>query len=148
MQGIIMTKHIHAELMRQYAQDAMETDKPWKRWECNVIDEAGEVIGAWIATIACPLWDSVNLVYRRKPKTIRIGNYDVPEPLRVAPEKGTLVFTPDFHTDKGILPIYYGDNKRTHSSLLTRGMLHLTKEAAELHAKAVLSFTTTEINDD
>lgn len=28
-----MTKHKHADLMMQYAQDAMETDKPWLRWE-------------------------------------------------------------------------------------------------------------------
>ena len=28
-----MAKHIHADLMLQYAQDAMETDKPWERWE-------------------------------------------------------------------------------------------------------------------
>lgn len=28
-------KHPHAELMAQYAQDAMETDKPWERWECS-----------------------------------------------------------------------------------------------------------------
>lgn len=26
-------KHPHAELMKQYAEDAMETDKPWERWE-------------------------------------------------------------------------------------------------------------------
>ena len=26
-------KHKHAELMMQYAQDAMETDKPWERWQ-------------------------------------------------------------------------------------------------------------------
>ena len=28
-------KHPHAELMAQYAQDAMETDKPWERWRIN-----------------------------------------------------------------------------------------------------------------
>lgn len=28
-----MSKHKHAELMLQYAQDAMETDEPWERWE-------------------------------------------------------------------------------------------------------------------
>jgi hypothetical protein len=28
-----MSKHVHADLMLQYAQDAQETDKPWERWE-------------------------------------------------------------------------------------------------------------------
>ena len=31
-------KHKHAELMMQYAQDAMETDKPWERWESFIKD--------------------------------------------------------------------------------------------------------------
>ena len=26
--------HVHAELMMQYAQDAMETDKPWGGGKC------------------------------------------------------------------------------------------------------------------
>ena len=28
-----MPKHVHAELMKLYAKDAMETDKPWERWQ-------------------------------------------------------------------------------------------------------------------
>jgi hypothetical protein len=28
-----MTTHKHAALMAQYAQDAMETETPWERWE-------------------------------------------------------------------------------------------------------------------
>ncbi len=28
-------KHIHAENMKLYAEDAMETDKPWERWEVS-----------------------------------------------------------------------------------------------------------------
>ena len=31
-----MTAHKHAALMLQYAQDAAETDKPWKRWEVKI----------------------------------------------------------------------------------------------------------------
>ena len=26
-------KHVHAELMMEYAKDAMETNEPWKMWE-------------------------------------------------------------------------------------------------------------------
>lgn len=37
-----MTKHIHAELMAEYAKDAMETDKPWERWECFNLGINGE----------------------------------------------------------------------------------------------------------
>ena len=34
-----MTAHKHANLMLQYAQDAMETDKPWERWEVKAPNE-------------------------------------------------------------------------------------------------------------
>ena len=32
-----MAKHIHAENMALYAQDAQETPEPWERWEFNSI---------------------------------------------------------------------------------------------------------------
>jgi hypothetical protein len=59
-------KHIHAELMRQYAEDAMETDKPWERWQFSAEGEPWE-------DIACmnPSWQP-EWQYRRKPRTIRI----------------------------------------------------------------------------
>ena len=35
-----MTAHKHAALMLQYAQDAMETAKPWERWELRPMGSA------------------------------------------------------------------------------------------------------------
>ena len=43
-----MDKHIHADLMLQYAQDAQETDKPWERWEVY-----GKITGRWIPLSEC-----------------------------------------------------------------------------------------------
>ncbi len=31
-------KHVHADLMLLYAQDAQETDKPWERYEYQIIE--------------------------------------------------------------------------------------------------------------
>lgn len=56
-------KHPHAELMLEYAKDAMETDKPWERWEWRRSD--GD---EWRSSAVCvPTW-STNFQYRRKPK--------------------------------------------------------------------------------
>ena len=44
MKGLMMAKHVHADLMLQYAQDAMETDKPWERWEVY-----GKITGRWLS---------------------------------------------------------------------------------------------------
>jgi hypothetical protein len=55
-------KHKHAELMMQYAQDAMEGDKPWVLWQfkrpCS--DE-------WLGCGNNPTWYTDH-EFRRKPK--------------------------------------------------------------------------------
>jgi hypothetical protein len=54
-------KHIHAELMLQYAQDAMETHEPWERWEIGTAK--GD---AWHSLSGTPTW-APNFRYRRNP---------------------------------------------------------------------------------
>jgi hypothetical protein len=56
-------KHKHAELMAQYAQDAMTTDKPWELWEARAPRKHD-----WFVMKGDPCW-SVDFAYRRKPKT-------------------------------------------------------------------------------
>ena len=67
------TKHPHAELMALYAQDAMETNKPWERWEYRDAPEDG-----WYSCVKPPQW-AASVQYRRKTRTIRINGFDVPE---------------------------------------------------------------------
>jgi len=54
-------KHPHAELMAQYAQDALETDKPWERWEYMNLSLT------YVNLRENPTWN-VAVAYRRKPK--------------------------------------------------------------------------------
>ena len=77
--------HIHAELMAEYAKDATETNKPWKRWEVSFSDGFIDVKGQ-------PNW-SVNHEYRRKPKVILINGHKVPEPCRTPLEIGDTYWT-------------------------------------------------------
>ena len=78
--------------------------------------------------------------YRVKLKTIRIGEYDVPEPLREMPARGTTYYVVDTVTP--LSPRKYawaGDT--ADNAWLNRGILHSTSDAAVLHAKALLSLT-------
>ena len=43
-------KHRHAELMKIYAEDAMETEKPWERWQIMCISINTRVADIWTAT--------------------------------------------------------------------------------------------------
>lgn len=139
-----MTKHVHAELMMQYAQDAMETDKPWERWQVLARNDLerwrlrarGD---SWVDCAKTPLWFE-DCEYRRKPRTININRYEVPEPLRTEPSIGTTVYYPDL-TIGGLVIMTEYWNTTLKIRLLKKGLLHLTREAAEIHAKALLSFT-------
>ena len=139
------TIHPHAELMLLYAQDAMETYKPWGRWEVSIDNKT------WNSIEDNPIW-MPELHYRRKPKTIRIGNYEVPEPLQELPACVLVaqVYVVCLHEDKGYLTpsFFISKTLEFQKELIAKQICHLKKEAAELHAKALLSFTTTEITND
>ena len=55
-----MPKHIHADLMKQYAEDAMTTDEPWKLWQVRSC-------GEWFDLDQSPIWVK-DTEYRRKEK--------------------------------------------------------------------------------
>ena len=124
-----MTAHNHAALMAQYAEDALETDAPWERWEQG---------GTWIWETCRyhPSW-LPGQNYRRKPHTININGFEVPEPCIKSPELCTSLWKT---TMSGRWHFLWA-NTTHQKEWLRLGIVHLTKEAAELHAKALLSFT-------
>jgi len=125
-------KHIHAENMLAYAQDAMETGNPWERWEYLYL-------GNFIGCTDHPRWDT-DREYRRKPRTININGHEVPEPAREPLKRFQQYYTVDTWNDK-IVDEYSWNDDEADKRLLKRGIIHLTREAAEAHAKALLSFT-------
>lgn len=129
-----MPAHKHADLMMQYAKDAAETETPWMRWE--VLEEkTGEWGSLYSPPRFCP-----ELKYRRKPRTIRIGDYDVPEPEREPLELGQQYY----YVNLGNADCWYCDywaNRGWEIRLLKMGLIHLTRSAAELHARALISLT-------
>lgn len=129
--------HPHAELMAHYAEDAKVHPRPWELWQRRVKPN-----GRWTDHKSSPAW-WLDREYRRKPRTININGYEVPEPERVAPSKNTRYYFPSFINKFGVFDCSWkGDG--TDIKVLQKGLLHLTSEAAELHAKALLSFTRKE----
>ena len=137
------TKHPHAELMLQYAQDAMETNKPWERWEYRDAPEDG-----WEPCKGTPVWDPA-AKYRRKPRTIHINGIEVPEPCREPLEGVTHYYMPDLMESaggsssglsSGWVWSAWDDDEVDHARLKA-GIVHLTAEAAALHARALVSIT-------
>jgi hypothetical protein len=131
-------KHKHAENMLAYAQDAMETETPWERWERRYKGD-----DHWESLKYCPTWIPL-AEYRRKPRTIIINGFEVPEPVREPLEYGQEYYIPTIAGDHRVAALFMWYNNDHDSRWLEKGLIHLTKDAAETHAKALLSFTITQ----
>ena len=132
-------KHKHAELMMQYAQDAMETSEPWELWEYSHASSNG-----WRNLDKMPSWRIGN-DYRRKPKMISVtlANGEVvswPEPHRTELEYGDSYFY--FVPTHGDIVFKEWDCAPWDRTTLFNGYIHLTKEAAEQHATALRKINT------
>lgn len=128
------TGHPHAENMKLYAEDAMTTNEPWKLWEVCIYDE-------WNPLSKNPEWGTDRL-YRRKPRTININGFEVPEPLRDAPNDNDneTCYIVNLTEDKAYATVWHS-SRPFFKQWLKSGIIHRTKEAAEIHLKALLSFT-------
>lgn len=79
--------------------------------------------------------------WRIKPRTIMIGDMEVPEPLREIPMKGTKIYWVDLGNPKNP-PWEISDPENWRDVNLSHlGILHLTKEAAITHAKALIKIS-------
>lgn len=78
--------------------------------------------------------------YRIKPKTVRIGEYDVPEPMREMPALGTTYYVANTVTPSSPRE-YAWVCDVADIDWFNFGITHSTRDAAVLHAKALLSLT-------
>ena len=78
--------------------------------------------------------------YRIKPHTIRIGKYDVPEPCREPLQKGDLYWLATLEEDSP-RDWYTWIDGMLDTVWLSRGIIHRTQEAADIHSKALISLT-------
>lgn len=87
------------------------------------------------------LFDWENFQLRVKPSTIRIGNEDVPSPLKISPTKGTIYYVPTLDFENGLtgsIQRIWGHDARADSLAFTCGMVHLDEDSAEEHTIALI----------
>ena len=132
-----MTAHKHAALMLQYAQDAAETNTPWKRWQFRVLDTEG-----WLDCAGGIGFNNL-CEYRRKPRTITY-TVTMPEPLREALKKGKAYWVVSLASWTYCNEYRWCGEEREHV-LLKRGLCFATKEDAIAAAKAMLPIKGEEV---
>ncbi len=126
-----MTAHKHHVNMMLYAQDAAETGAPWERWEKKDEDHL-----VFVPLRSNPNWYD-NTEYRRKPRTVRIGERDVPEPMRVAPAMGSTYYIVDYSYAEHNA-YHHWHNDEYDNIMLQSGLCHATEKAAIAHAEALI----------
>ena len=124
-------KHVHADNMALYAQDAMVSDTPWEFWEYW-----GGLHREWLQLQTHPAWDSKSN-YRRVVPMSSIGGHKYPKAATTKLSNGDRYYYP-FITNEDLFGshIWYCDI--LDRANLKRGVVHLTKEAAIQHAKALI----------
>lgn len=126
-----MTKpHPHAEFLHALA-DGREDEFECHHENWNASDWRASTPFMWVIYEFPEDW-----TVRHKPRTIRIGNMDVPEPMRVAPAMGTAVWRVCIDTYHPFQFFWSGNT--TEQEWLKLGICHLTKEAAEQQRKALI----------
>ncbi|PJK01481.1 hypothetical protein CO615_04175 [Lysobacteraceae bacterium NML75-0749] len=128
--------------MMQYAQDAMKTNTPWELWEFRK-ENSDE---PWDDLVTHPMWCEY-FEYRRKPRTININGHEVPEPIREPPKYNSPYYMPEFKYPE-LYERFFWEGDHTDMHRLKSGLMHLTKDAAIAHARALLSFTTQKVSDE
>lgn len=123
----------HADLMMIYAKQAAEMDEPWKLWEWRTHCGGWNRFDEHFAFYDC-------YEYRQIPKTININGHEVPEPMREKPEIDSKYWYIHSAGDV-VVDSYSWVNDQVDNMLFSRGLCHLTREAAIAHAKALLSFS-------
>lgn len=135
-------KHIHADLMKLYWEDAEKSETPWENWECKLLN--GES-SRWHAMDCSPSWDK-KMLYRRKIKTIFIGDIEIPAPETVAPPKHSTYYFPCLTAEGS--DWYSWNGSELDKYILRNGLLHLNRENATEHSKAFLKLTSRGISQE
>lgn len=85
-------------------------------------------------------WEG-SYVFKLIPEMMRINGHEVPEPERQAPTKGTEIYIPNLLTPESCTSFTWSPDSTMCKLFLNRGVVHLNKEAAIAHTRALLSFT-------
>ena len=120
-------KHRHSLLIQQWLDDAS-----------LCVQSRHPHCAAW-QDVDKPEWFE-GQEYRFKPRTIRIGDMEEPEPMRVAPNVGDVYWVVQPAGNASCFHQSWAGNF-VEMDWLRKGLMHSSSEAAAQHAKALIALT-------
>ena len=119
-------KHRHADMIRAWLDDdSLEVEHR----NCD----------AWSNVPGNPIW-SEQVEYRFKPRMIKCGDMEFPEPMRVVPGNYEEYWIPQISSITATSCLQWADNEYDRR-VFKLGLCHATKAAAEAHARALIALT-------
>lgn len=121
-------KHKHAALIRAWLDDG------------SLVVERKSGAGDWYRE-SVALWHE-DCEYRFKPKMIKCGDLEFPDPMRVAPAIGTEYWMPALDPNHlgSVIDRIWQPSSDCYQRL-QRGICHTTQAAAKDHARALIALT-------
>ena len=120
----------HQKEFQQYLEDWKKHDRPWELWEVR-----WRINWQWtgwrdMESPHSSLFGKNFVDFRRKPDTIKIGDYDLPKPITEEPIPGQTIwgFTPE--CAGGMRKISYYHHDSFHYAMLQNGSLFKKEEHA------------------
>ena len=127
-------EHVNAEILRAIAdgKKVQYRNAVTGTWEYLDVKDA----------VACRFLLSGDLavVWRIAPKTIKIGDFEVPAPCWIPPEVGQKFWTVSPFTGAAL---FHWDGSKACRQALEEGFVHLTEEAARQHYEVIKSLLST-----
>lgn len=138
--------HKHANSMALYAQDALETNQPWLRWEFRMVNLSDPGSEKWFPCLSGNVVWYEAYEYRRKPLVVMINGIEVPKPLDLLPKQGDRFYYVDLmNCDSQASYDYWCEKSSWHLQAFKLGILHSTEEGARKHVQALLAPTRRSI---
>jgi hypothetical protein len=133
-----VTKHVYADLMKQYAEDATETDKPWERWQTRW--DAPHV-REWVNCVEDTHMFNIKRQFRPKPKLVTINGYDI-YLNTTKPKNSETYYLVDVSSPNKYTEYVWYDEPDCDNYWFSLGLVYLNKEDCIKHTNALLSFTS------
>lgn len=137
-----MTKYIHADLLKQYAEIAQHSETPWNQFQIRNV-----AVGRW-ESLDGPTHFSPTARYRRKPLFIKAGDYEFAVPEQKELDYGEPYYFAEmtengFEVSEGVWEGLFPEFARLKS-----GLIQLRRIDAEEQVQAMNAFLRGDLTDE
>ena len=137
-----MTKYIHADLLKQYAEIAQHSETPWNQFQIRNV-----AVGRW-ESLDGPTHFSPTARYRRKPLFVKAGAYEFAVPEQKELDYGEPYYCVEMTENGFEVSEEVWEGLHSEFVRLKSGLIQLRRIDAEEQARALNAFLRGDLTDE